>query len=63
MNKQELRNLLVHATAEYTKPVHTHAESVDQEKRLKKAIKRSQGLVIPENLREQEWQEYLESLK
>lgn len=57
MTKDDLRALIAEGTALYERPIYTHAESVDQEKRLKKRIKA--GLIIPQNLKQAEWEKYL----
>lgn len=66
MTKEELRKHLeqqLHRhTVIYGQPVYTYAESVDQEKRHKKRMRDSQGLVIPEDQRKAEWDKYIDSL-
>lgn len=56
MNKHQLREYLAKATAEYTRPVYTHAESVDQVKRLQT---RCENRKKPVNMAQAEWDEYL----
>lgn len=65
MTKEDLRKLIAAQTDRYAMyhDIHTHAESVDQEKRLKSRIKASQGLVIPVNLKQAEWDEYLRKVQ
>lgn len=63
MTKEDLTLMIAARMAEYDKPIYTYAESVDQEKRLKKRIKASQGLVTPRNLKEQEWENYLQEVE
>lgn len=57
MTKDDLTLMIAARMAEYDKPIYTYAESVDQEKRLKKRIKA--GLIIPQNLKQAEWEKYL----
>lgn len=58
MNKQQLRELLAKKAAEYQKhkPIHTHAESVDQQKRLHK---RCETRKRPAHILQEEWDAHL----
>ena len=60
MKKEELRQILTAKTEEYSKPIYTYAESVDQEKRLKR---RCETRKKPVNLAAEYFENYLRELK
>lgn len=64
MNKQELREYLekqaVRFTEVYGGVINTHAESVDQRKRLQAKLETRKPI---QNQKQQEWETYLEQVK
>ena len=60
MSKEELRRLIEAGTAEFHKPIYTHAESVDQRKRLQRSLETRKK---PAHLTQEEYDRYLAKLK
>lgn len=60
MTKAELSALIAERTACYCKPVYTHAESVDQQRRLHKRLETRKK---PVNLAQETWERYVQALK
>lgn len=60
MDKAELRALIEERSAHYHKPVHVYAESVDQQKRLHRALETRKK---PAHLRQEQWELYLREVE
>lgn len=56
MDKAELRALIEERTAMYHKPIHTYAESFDQQRRLERALETRKK---PAHLLQETWEIYL----
>lgn len=60
MTKAELSALIAERTALYHKPIHTYAESFDQQRRLERALETRKK---PAHLRQAEWELYLQEVE